>query len=77
MTLWDLTKPLFKVDKPIRLIELFCGYGSQFMAMKRIGANVESWLAVDFDKYAIQAYNTIHNTDYQPTDICNIGGGTT
>ena len=31
------------INKPIRLIELFGGYGSQFMAMKRIGAKVESW----------------------------------
>ncbi len=28
-----LKKPLFKIDKPIRLIELFAGVGSQAMIL--------------------------------------------
>ena len=74
MTLWEMTRPQLKIDKPIRLIELFCGYGSQFMAMKRLGAKCESWLAVDIDKYAIASYNAVHGTNYEPMDISKVGG---
>ena len=74
ITLWDMTKPTFKIDKPIKMIELFCGYGSQLMALKRLGANVESHLAVDIDKYAIASYNAIHGTNYEPIDITKLGG---
>ena len=31
------------INKPIRLIELFAGIGSQFKALKQITNNVESW----------------------------------
>ena len=58
--------------KPIRLIELFAGYGSQAMALKRIGADFESYRVVEFDKYAVKSYNAIHGTNYEPTDITQI-----
>lgn len=38
MTLFDIIREPIKITKPIRLIELFAGYGSQTMALKRIGA---------------------------------------
>ena len=31
------------IKKPIRIIELFGGYGSQYMALKYLGANAESY----------------------------------
>ena len=42
-----------RITKPIRLIELFAGYGSQAMALERIGAKFEHYRVVEFDKYAI------------------------
>lgn len=36
-------KPGIHIDKPIRLIELFGGYGSQSMAMRNIGADFVPW----------------------------------
>lgn len=72
MNLFDSAYEGIKITKPIRLIELFAGYGSQAMALKRIGANFESWKVVEFDKFAIASYNAIHGTDYQTMDICNI-----
>lgn len=57
------------MDKPIRLIELFAGYGSQALALKYLGVPYENWFVCDFDKYAIQSYNDIHNTNYLPLDI--------
>lgn len=60
--------------KNIRLIELFAGYGSQAMAMKRIGVPFEHWGVVEFDKYAIMSYNAVHGTNYSTTDIRDIHG---
>ena len=57
-------KPIFKVDKPIRLIELFAGVGSQAMALRDIGADFEHYKLIEFDKYAVSSYNSIHNTQH-------------
>lgn len=62
------------IDKPIRLIELFAGYGSQAMALRNIGANFEHHRVVEIDRYAIASYNAVHGTDFEPTDICEIHG---
>ena len=74
ITIFDLTLPLFKIDKPIRLIELFGGVGSQAMALRDIGANFEHYRLVEFDKYPVASYNAIHGTNFEPTDIRNIHG---
>lgn len=67
-------KPKFKIDKPIRLIELFAGIGSQAMALRDIGADFEHYRVVEFDKYAIKSYNAIHDTDFPIIDITEIKG---
>ena len=64
----------FKLTKPIRLIELFAGIGSQAMALKNIGADFENYKVVEFDKYAIKSYNAIHGTNFETMDITNIKG---
>ena len=61
-------------DKPIRLIELFAGYGSQALALKRLGVDFESYRVVEFDKYAVRSYNAIHNTNFAVTDIRDVKG---
>lgn len=66
--------PKFKITKPIRLIELFAGIGSQAMALRDIGADFEHYRAVEFDKYAIKSYNAIHGTDFPTMDIRNVKG---
>ena len=74
ITLFDLTREPISVTKPIRLIELFAGYGSQAMALERIGAKFEHYRVVEFDKYAIASYNAVHGTDFLPLDITQIKG---
>lgn len=66
--------PKVKINKPIRLIELFGGIGSQAMALRDIGANFEHYRLVEFDKYAVASYNSIHGTEFQTTDIRNVHG---
>lgn len=70
--LFSIGVPTFKIDKPIRLIELFAGIGSQFAALKRIGADVTSWKMCEIDKYAVASFNAVHGTNYEPTDITKI-----
>lgn len=67
MSIFDGTVP-YKITKPIRLIELFAGYGSQHLALKYLGANVESHCISEWAVKSIQAYKDLHfgddNTDY-------------
>ena len=74
MSIFDMLREPFKIDKTIRLIELFAGYGSQAMALKRLGADFEHYKAVEFDKYAIASYNAVHGTDFPTIDINDIHG---
>ena len=61
-----------KIDKPIRLIELFAGIGSQAKALTRLGADFEHYRICEFDKYAVTSYNAIHGTDFTTSDITKI-----
>ena len=74
INLFSLGKKKFKIEKPIRLIELFAGIGSQAMAFRDLGADFEHYKVVEFDKYAIKSYNAIHGTDFEPMDITKIIG---
>ena len=67
-----MEKTNYKITKPIRLIELFGGVGSQAMALRNIGANFEHYRLIEFDKYPVASYNAIHGTDFKPTDITKI-----
>lgn len=72
MNMFELTMPVYKIKKPIRLIELFAGIGSQAMALKDLNANFVRWKTVEFDAFAVKAYNAIHGTTIKPLDIRNI-----
>ena len=67
MSIFDGSTP-FKITKPIRLIELFAGYGSQHLALKYLGVNVESYRICEWAVKSIQAYKDLHfgddNADY-------------
>lgn len=62
-TIFDLLYPKFKFTKPIRLIELFAGYGSQALALKYLGVEFEHWKICEWAVKSIQAYKDIHFTD--------------
>lgn len=67
ISIFDGTTQL-KIDKPIRLIECFAGYGSQALALKYLGADFEHWKIAEWAVKSIQAYKDMHfpddNTDY-------------
>lgn len=72
ISIFDCLYSTYKIDTPIRLIELFAGVGSQAMALRDIGANFEHYRVVEFDKFAIASYNAIHGTDFKTTDIRDV-----
>ncbi len=53
----------FVNDKPIRLIELFGGYGSQALALKYLGIPLEHYRLSEWAVKSIQAYKDMHATD--------------
>lgn len=67
ISMFDGAKP-FKINKPIRLIELFGGYGSQSLALKYLGIPFEHYKLSEWAVKSIQAYKDLHfsedNTDY-------------
>jgi DNA (cytosine-5)-methyltransferase 1 len=71
MLVWRGSEYL-KLDRPLRLIELFAGYGSQALALNYLNIPFEHHFVCEFDKYAMQSYNEIHNTDFKVSDIRNI-----
>ena len=64
--------PEYKINKPVRLIELFAGIGAQAKALERLGINFEHYRVCEFDKFAIKSYNAIHGTDFETSDITKI-----
>ena len=66
-TIFDAIYPKYQITKPIRLIELFGGYGSQALALKYLGVEFEHWKLVEWAVKSIQAYKDIHFTDQHLT----------
>ena len=68
LSIFDCNKTPLKIDKPIRLIELFAGVGSQAKSLKRLGANFEHYRISEWEVNAAASYKAIHkendNTDY-------------
>ena len=63
LTIFDMIYPKYKITKPIRLIEMFSGYGSQALALKYLGVPFEHWKICEWAIKSIQAYKDIHFTD--------------
>ena len=67
ISMFDGAKP-FKINKPIRLIELFGGYGGQSLALKYLDVPFQHHKLSEWAVKSIQAYKDLHfpedNTDY-------------
>lgn len=68
LSIFDYLKTPLKIDKPIRLIEMFAGVGSQAKALERLGANFEHYKISEWEVNATASYKAVHkgddNTDY-------------
>ena len=56
--------------KKLRIMELFGGIGACSKALERLGIDYEIADYVEIDKYAVKSFNAIHNTNFEPQDIC-------
>ena len=54
----------------IKILELFGGIGACSKALERLGIDYEIADYVEIDKYAVKSFNAIHNTNFEPQDIC-------
>lgn len=63
LSLYDIAYENYKITKPIRLIELFAGYGSQALALKYLGVPFEHHKICEWSIKSIQAYKDIHFAD--------------
>lgn len=59
-------------ERPLRLIELFAGIGSQTQALTNIGVPHEVVAISEIDKYAIQSYEAMHGKANNLGDIREI-----
>ena len=54
----------------IKILELFGGIGACSSALTKLGIEYEIADYVEIDKYAVKSFNAIHNTNFEPQDIC-------
>ena len=54
----------------LKVLELFGGIGACSNALERLGIEYEIADYVEIDKYAVKSFNAIHNTNFEPQDIC-------
>ena len=54
----------------MKILELFGGIGACSKALERLGINYEIADYVEIDKYAVASFNAIHNTNFEPQDVC-------
>lgn len=63
-SLFEDDYPEYQIDKKIRVIELFSGYNSQSMALKRLGANFEMYKQSEWQVVSNNlSYHIFHEDD--------------
>lgn len=61
LNLFAQSRPEYRIDKPIRLIELFGGIGSQAKALENLNADFERWRLCEWAVPSIHSYAAIHD----------------
>lgn len=62
----------YRITKPVALIELFGGIGTQALAFETLGVPFVRHRLVEFDDEVVEAYNRIHGTHFIPMDIRDV-----
>lgn len=67
----------YNKSNPLRVVELFAGYGSQRLALERLKRQYSEFdykvvAIAEVDKYAIKAYEAIHGDCPNLGDVCKI-----
>ena len=61
LNLFAQSRREYKINKPVRLIELFGGIGSQAKALENLGVNFERWRLCEWAIPSIRSYAAIHD----------------
>lgn len=56
----------------LKVVELFAGVGAWQRGLQNLNIEHEVVLAVDFDEYAVTAYNALHGTNFPVADITQL-----
>ncbi len=67
--LFILTDGVYMNKEPIKILELFGGIGACTKALERCSIPHEIVDYVEIDKFAVNSYNSIHNTNFKPKNI--------
>lgn len=62
-SIFEFMYDTYKITKPVRIIELFAGYGSQHLALTYLGVDVKGHKIVEWAVPSIQAYKDLHYGD--------------
>ena len=54
----------------LKILELFGGIGACSKALEKLKIEYEISDYVEIDKYAVKSFNAIHDTNFEPQDIC-------
>ena len=63
LSIFDLNKEEAKIKNPVRLIELFGGYGSQALALEKLGVNFTSHHLCEWEPDSVRSYHALHYPD--------------
>ena len=55
----------------LKVLELFGGIGACSKALEKLNIDYEIVDYVEIDKHAVASFNAIHNTNFEPQDVCN------
>lgn len=55
----------------MKILELFGGIGACSKALENLGIEYEIADYVEIDKYAVASFNAMHETNFNPQDICD------
>ena len=69
LNLFNFDRDKKMITKPIRLIELFAGIGSQAKALEVLGVPFEHYKICEWAVPSIKAYNSIHIKDFTDYSI--------
>lgn len=64
LNIWEMIYPKKIIEKPIKLIELFSGIGSQLKAMRLLSDQVTPYKTCEWEYTAIISYNAMHIKDH-------------
>lgn len=63
LDIFSCSFPSFRFTKPVRLIELFGGYGSQSLAFRYLGIPFENWKLCEWNYKSYHAYRVLNISD--------------